>query len=215
MMHRHKAFPLSIVTAGRHLLLIGGGDLGASRLSTAVQFDWAKITFVAPDPTPLTKVWAQADDRVTLHEREMEEQDVEGVDLVIESTMDEELGAKLAGWCRPRGILLNAMDKLPYCDIYYPALIMRGPLLVTIASSGETPALASLLRKLIEQRIGPGWCNAALLMSAKRQALPQNAARMKLMKSIAGSEEFQGYMAENNIEKMREFIEDAARSLSN
>ena len=213
-MNRHKAFPLSFVTTGKHLLLVGGGALGASRLATAVLFDWERITFVAEDPTPETRDLAGTDARVTLHERPIEEFDTDHVDLVIESTMDRQLGARLAGWCRPRKIPLNAMDKLDYCDIYYPALILRGPLILAIASSGETPALASTLRRLLETRLGPGWCNAALLMAETRRALPQNAARMELLKHIAGDERFLNLIAENNITGMRDFIEDATRSMS-
>lgn len=214
-MHKHKAFPLSFVTTGKHLLLAGGGALGANRLATAVQFDWQRITFVAPDPTDETRALAEADERVVLHVRDVVESDIEGVDLVIESTMDKALGARLAEWCRPRKIPLNAMDKLDYCDIYYPALILRGPLILAIASGGETPALASTLRRLLETRLGPGWCNAAMLMAETRRSLPQNAARMELLKRIAADERLLELIADNNIDGMRNLIEHATRSTPN
>ncbi len=213
-MKRHTSFPLTFVTTGRHLLLVGGGDQGTNRLETALRFDWERITFVAPDPTHETRELAKSDQRVSLHERDVEEADVEGVDLVIESTMDMELGERLAAWCRPRRIPLNAMDKLDYCDIYYQALILRGPLMLTISSSGEAPALAALLRRLLEERIGPGWCNAGMLMAEARRALPQNATRMKLMKGIAQDQDFLNCIADNNIEGMRERIADAISRMS-
>lgn len=209
-MYRHKAFPLGFVTTGKHLLLVGGGELGASRLVTARLFDWARITFIAPDPTEATRQEAQADARVNLLERAVAETDVEDdVDLVIESTMDADMGAQLAQWCRPRKIPLNAMDKLDCCDIYYMALILRGPLILAISSGGDTPALAATLRRILEQRMGPGWCNAALQLAETRRSLPQNKARMELMKAIASDEAFLGLMADNDIEGMRKFIEDA------
>ncbi len=200
---------MSFVTTGRHLLLVGGGALGESRLETALDYDWERITFVATDPTPETKTLAHGDTRVHLHERAVAESDLDGVDLVIESTMDDHLGEQLAAWCRPRRIPLNAMDKLDYCDIYYTALIARGPLLLSISSGGDAPALASTLRQLLEQRLGPGWCNAAQLMADARRALPRNAARMKLLKGIASDSVFLDFISENNINGMREFIDDA------
>ena len=210
---RHKAFPLSFVTTGKTLLLVGGGRLGEGRLATAILFDWAHITFVARDPTEDTRALADGDERVTLHERDVEETDVESADLVIESTMDDALGRKLAAWCRPRRIPLNAMDKLAHCDIYYPALILRGPLILAIASSGETPALAATLRKVLEQKMGPGWCNAAMLLAETRRALPASPARMELLKAIANDERLLSLIAENDIEGMRYLIKDATRRM--
>lgn len=212
---KHKAFPLSFVTTGKHLLLVGGGSLGESRLATAVLFDWDRITFVAVDPTPDTRAVAGSDARVTLHERPVRESDIEDVDLVIESTMDKALGRELAGWCRPRRIPLNAMDKLESCDVYYPALILRGPLVLAIASSGETPALAATLRRVLEERMGPGWCNAALLMAETRRSLPQNTARMELLKRIASDERLLDLIARNDIQGMRNLIKDATRRMPN
>ena len=206
---RHKAFPLSFVTTGKHLLLVGGDTLGESRLATALLFDWARITVVATNPTQATREMAQTDERVVFYERETQESDVADVDLVIESTMDEALGQTLAAWCRPRRIPLNAMDKLESCDVYYPALIMRGPLILAIASGGEAPALSATLRRLLEQRLGPGWCNAALLIAEARRALPPSGARMTMLKEIAGDERLPALIAENDIEGMRNLIKDA------
>jgi siroheme synthase-like protein len=212
---RHKAFPLAFVTTGKHLLLVGGGPLGESRLATALLFDWERITFIATDPTPETHDLAAMDERVLLRERAVTEADVDASDIVIESTLDKALGQQLAGWCRPRRIPLNAMDKLESCDVYYPALIMRGPLILAIISGGETPALSATLRRLLEQRLGPGWCNAALLMAETRRALPQNVARMELLKGIAHDERLPALIAENDIRGMRKLIEDAIGRMPN
>ncbi len=211
---RHPAFPLSFVTTGRCLLLVAGGDLGASRLATALEFDWQRIVFVEANPVPLTRELAATDDRVELRERDVEEADVEGVDLVIESTMDDELAGKLAGWCRARRIPFNAMDKLEWCDVFYSALIPRGPLLVSITSGGESPALAALLRRLLAKHMGPGWCNAALLMAETRRSLPRSPARMKMLKSVSEDEGFLTCLAENDIGGMRRHLEDAVRRMS-
>lgn len=213
-MNRHKAFPLSFVTTGRRLLLVGGGELGTRRLSTALVFDWARIVFVEPKPLPETCALAESDARVILHAREIRETDVEGADLVIESTLDEALARRLSEWCRSRRIPLNAMDKLDACDVYYPSLIMRGPLLLSINSGGETPALTSLLRKCLEERIGPGWCNAGLLMAEARRTHVKSEARMKWMKEIAANPCWPDLIAENNIAGMKKLIHDACTRMA-
>ncbi len=213
MTQRHTSFPLSFVVTGKHLLLAGGGALGEQRLDMALRFDWARITMTADHVTDSLRALAESDPRVTLHERAPTETDVETADMVIENTTDRMLAARLAQWCRPRKIPLNAMDKLEFCDVYYPALILRGSLIIAITSSGEAPALTSTLRKLLEARIGPGWCNAALLLSDLRRQLPKNQARMDLLKSLAQDERLLDYIGENNIGGMRKLIEDAVRRL--
>lgn len=211
---RHPAFPLSFVTTGRCLLLVGGGDLGASRLETALDFDWRQIIFVESYPVPLVRELAAQDARVDVRERDVEEADVEGADLVIESSMDDALAAKLAGWCRARRIPFNAMDKMEWCDVFYAGLIQRGPLLVSVTSGGESPALAALLRRLLAERMGPGWCNAAMLMAETRRSLPRSAARMKMLKSVSEDDEFLRCLAENDIGRMRQILEEAVDRMS-
>lgn len=211
---RHPAFPMSFVTTGRCLLLVGGGDLGASRLATALDFDWQRILFVEANPVPLTKELAASDERVELRERDVQEHDVEGADLVIESTMDDTLAETVANWCRARRIPFNAMDKLEWCDVYYSALIERGPLLLSITSGGESPALAALLRRTLSDRMGPGWCNAALLMAETRRSLPRTPARMKMLKAVSEDEGFLNALAENDINAMRRHLDDAVRRMS-
>lgn len=213
MMVRHKAFPLAFVATGKHLLLAGGGALGEQRLEMALRFDWARITMITDSIPDSLRALADSDGRVTLHQRAPTEADVEAADIVIENTTDRTLAAQLAQWCRPRKIPLNAMDKLEFCDVYYPALILRGSLIIAITSSGDAPALTSTLRKLLEARIGPGWCNAALLLSDLRRQLPKSQARMDLLKSLAQDERLLDYIGENNMEGMRKLIEDAVRRL--
>lgn len=208
-MNRHTAFPLSFVVTGKHLLLVGGGEGGLNRLITALLFDWARITITGPDITAEIEDIAALDERVTVLQRRVIEEDVEDVHLVIESTLYDELAESLAKWCRARRIPINAMDKLDQCDVYYPALILRGPLVLAICSNGEAPALTSTLRKLLEQRIGPGWCNAGMLMAEARRKLPRGKARMEMLKSLAVDERMLNFIADNDLRGMRELIDDA------
>lgn len=211
---KHPAFPMSFVTSGRRLVLIGGGTLGAERLQVALDFDWERIVFVEAAPVPRVRELAALDERVDLRERDVEEADVEGADLVIENTMDDDLARRVAAWCRARRIPFNSMDKLEWCDLYYSALIQRGPLLVSVTSGGESPALAALLRRLIEKHMGPGWCNASLLMAETRRNLPRSAARMRMLKAISEDEGFLNCLANNDIEGMRKHLDDAAQTIS-
>ena len=101
------------------------------------------------------------------------------------------------------------MDKLDACDIYYPALVFRGPLIVAINSSGDAPALSATLRKQMEEWMGPGWETAAELLAELRNSLPRSDARMDLLKGIAENRRFIEMIENNDVEGMKEFIDDA------
>lgn len=213
MTGRHTAFPLSLVVTGKHLLLVGGGSLGTDRLHTARRFDWQRITMIAEDATSEIRAMAAEDERVTLYERAVCEDDVEATDLVIDSTTNIPLAETLASWCRPRRIPLNAMDKMECCDVHYPAFIERGPLLLAISSGGETPALAGTLRRLLEKQVGPGWCNAALLLAETRRSLPPGRERMNLLIDLARNKQWLEYIAENNRVELRRMVDEAVDRL--
>ena len=213
-MPRHPAFPLALVTTGRHLLLVGGGPLGADRLRTALDYDWAQITMTAQTPTDLTPdihALAADDPRVVLRDRPCAEADVATADLVIDSTTDEDLAATLSGWCRPRRVPLNAMDKMEYCDIHYPALITRGPLLLAIVSGGQTPALSGTLRRWLDEALGPGWEHAAQRLAEARRATPPGRRRMQMLIDLARDPRLLDGIRRDDQAAMQQLIDEAVR----
>ncbi len=136
---RLKSFPMSVVTTGRKLLIIGGGPEAELRLRHAVQFNWATVSFVAPHvPQNLRDIGA-GDARFTYHERDVAEDDIKAVDLVLEDSADPVLAKKIAGWCEKHGALLNATDKPELCDLFYTSFLVREPLTVAISSGGDAP----------------------------------------------------------------------------
>ncbi len=204
-----------MVTTGRCLLLVGGGALGADRLRTARAYDWAKIIMTAQAENDLTdeiRQLARDDDRVELHDRPCTVADVAHADLVIDSTTDETLAATLGQWCKQRRIPLNAMDKLPYCDVHYPAIIERGPLCIAIISGGQTPAVSGTLRRWLEEALGAGWNHAAELMAEARRACPPGRRRMQMLIDLARDPRLLQAIQQDNQTAMQQLIDDAIQA---
>ncbi len=211
-MARHPAFPIGWVTTNRHLLLVGGSELGADRLRTALRYDWARITLTAQTPddlTPAIHELAAEDDRVKLLDRPCTPGDVAGADLVIDSTTDDALAETVSRWCRARRVPLNAMDKMEYCDVHYPALIERGPLLLAIISGGQTPALSGTLRRWLDDALGPGWEQAAHWLAEARTALPPGRRRMQLLIDLARDPQWVNAIFKNDTKTLRTMIDHA------
>lgn len=200
---RHAAFPVALVTTGRRLLIAGGGPETAGRLSAALRFDWASITLVTLAVRPALRRLAARDDRVRLVERPVRESDVRAVDFVIEGCGDPGVVERLSAWCRRHRRLLNAMDAPPHCDFHCTSFFARGPLVVSIASGGHTPALSAALRRRLEAAVGPGWQTAACHMSAARGCLPPGPARRALMKALAADDRLMDAIARNDRRAIR------------
>jgi uroporphyrin-III C-methyltransferase/precorrin-2 dehydrogenase/sirohydrochlorin ferrochelatase len=206
---RIKAFPVSWVTTGRELLILGGCGERLCRLAHAVRYDWARIHVILPPGAKPVCAACTGDQRVTVSTREVTEDDVARAGLVLEGTRDNALAARLAAWCRKHHVPLNAMDKLDLCDIYYSSLVFREPLVLAISSGGDAPALTSVLSKRLEKMVGPGWGRAAQLLAELRRNLPNTSARSALLCDLAGNEAFLDLVERDDEQGMRKMIQEA------
>jgi precorrin-2 dehydrogenase/sirohydrochlorin ferrochelatase len=89
--------------------------------------------------------------------REFSAKDVKDMFLVIAATNSSAVNATVFRACKKNGILCNAVDDPENCDFFYPAVVRRGALQIAISTNGLSPALASRLRKELEQQFGPEW----------------------------------------------------------
>jgi len=206
---RHRAVPIGLVTTCRTLLVIGiGRDIGP-RLKHAKLFDWYRIHVMWPElPTEIASI-AQDDERFIIHRRLPVEDDIARADVVIEDCQNQPLAEQIAGWCRSHRRLLNAIDKPELCDLYYMSLIFRDPLILSITSGGDAPAVAAALRRTLEESISPGWSTAARLMAEARNNLPSGQARKDLLLSLAKNNSFLQLIEANDEQGLKDLIDDA------
>jgi siroheme synthase-like protein len=208
-----KAFPISWVTTGRKLLIVGGGHEADVRLRHALLFEWVSITVVMPQVPAAMREIAGTDTRVVFREGDVTEDDVRAADFVFEDSGRLEVAQQLRAWCDACRVPLNATDKPDLCDCYYMSMLIRDPLLVCIGSGGQAPAIASALRRYLDARIGPGWVSAAKVMSGARDRLPSGQVRFDLLRKIARHPCFLDLVERNDVAGMQNFVEHELRSL--
>ena len=66
---------------------------------------------------------------------------------------------------------VNAADDPALCSFTLPSVVRRGPLLVTVATGGHSPALATWLRARLEKELGPEYEVLLQLLSEARDRL--------------------------------------------
>lgn len=108
--------------------------------------------------------------------------------LAIVAIDDEEAAVAAVARLKSRGILVNAVDRLPLCDFTLPAIVDRDPVLIAIGTGGASAGLAKALRQrleaLVPERLGIVARTMASARSALRVRFPEPAARRKAIDSV-------------------------------
>jgi precorrin-2 dehydrogenase/sirohydrochlorin ferrochelatase len=93
---------------------------------------------------------------------------LDGALLAVVGTGDRPLDREIATAARERGVLVNTVDDIPYCDWSYPAVLRRGDLTVSFATAGIAPALAVRLRDRLGEEVGPEYAELVSLFGEVR-----------------------------------------------
>jgi uroporphyrin-III C-methyltransferase/precorrin-2 dehydrogenase/sirohydrochlorin ferrochelatase len=96
---------------------------------------------------------------------------LDGARIVIDTSGDDELGARVYQDAEERGILVNVLDRPHRCRFIAPAVVDRHPLQIAISTAGESPYLAAALRRRLESLFGSEWSAFVALVGRLRRDL--------------------------------------------
>ena len=164
-----KYYPVHLDIKNRHCLVVGGGAVGTRKVKTLLECD-ARVTVVSPKPTEQLKKLASGG-VISLQERSYQSDDLKGMFLVIGATDDERLNHQVSQDAEQARILCNIADRPEVCNFILPSIVQRGDLIITISTSGQSPALAKKLRQQLETQFGKEYAEFLLLMGAIRKKL--------------------------------------------
>ncbi len=164
-----RYYPVHLNIKNRNCLVVGGGAVGTRKVNTLLACG-ARVTVVSPDPTQQLKKMA-VEESITLRERAYRTVDLKDMFLVIGATDDEKLNRQISEEAEQIGILCNIADRPEACNFILPSVVQRGDLVITISTSGQSPALAKRLRRELEAQFGEEYADFLLLMGAIRKKL--------------------------------------------
>lgn len=133
-------FPVFLKLADRAVLLVGGGQVAASKLP-ALQKAGARVTVVAPKIAP-----AIATSDVRVIQRRFRAADLDGQWLAV-SAATPSVNRQVARAAERRRVFVNAVDDSRHASAYLGGVLRRPGVTVAISTDGEAPALAALLRE--------------------------------------------------------------------
>ena len=189
-------FPMLLKLAGRRCLVVGAGTVAAGKIDRLLRCG-AGLTVVSPRAIAAIQELA-ASGRLAWQCREFAAGDVPGHLLVVAATNSGATNATIFQACREQGVLCNAVDDPQHCDFIYPAVVRRGPLQIAISTGGRSPALASRLRRELEEQFAPEWGAWIDELGRQRDALAGEAlspeSRRARIEQITSREAFAEFL---------------------
>ncbi len=177
-----KYYPIHLDIKNRSCLIVGGGAVGTRKVNTLLECG-AHVTVVSPDPTAhLARLASEGS--ITLRKRAYRSDDLAGMFLVIGATDDETLNRQVSQDAERAQILCNIADRPEVCNFILPSIVHRGDLVITISTSGKSPALAKHLRQKLETQFGQEYADLLVLMGAIRQKLLSQAHEPEAHKAL-------------------------------
>ena len=140
-------FPLCINLENKSFVVVGSGRIAMRKLAAIRQFT-DKIKIITKEP-----IKEDLYDGIKIERKTFDEDDLEGADFVITATGSRERDEAIVASCKAKGIPVNAADDREECDFFLPGIIKRGDLVVSVSTSGKSPAYSRYLREQIEDML--------------------------------------------------------------
>jgi precorrin-2 dehydrogenase / sirohydrochlorin ferrochelatase len=159
-------YPVNLILAGRSVLVVGGGDVATSKVRGLLDGGADLVTVVAPDVSPEIEGMPVGVERRPYHSPEAGDHR-----LVITATGDPAVDRRVHADAEAAGVWVNSADDPDNCTFTLPARVRRRQLLVTVATGGHSPALATWLRRRFEEEFGPEYDELLELLSSERERI--------------------------------------------
>ena len=160
---------VDLLVRGKVALVFGGGAQARAR-STALAREGARVVRV-PEPsatTPAARKRPAGKERSSWTDPTRLMRQYRPA-LVVSVLMEEKRNRAIVDAAHAVGALVHVFDRPALSDISMPSVGSAGPIRVAVSTSGQSPAMAAILRRRLERRIRP-----------------EDVARVRLQKRLRG-----------------------------
>ena len=158
-------FPLMADLTGVSVLVVGGGPVAARKAASRIR-SGALVTLVAP------AICAEAADLdVTIDRRTYRSGEAALYRLVVTATGVTEVDQQVYDDAVAAEVWVNSADDPARCTFILPAVLRHGPVVMSVSTSGTSPALAGWLRDRLAEEYGEWVVGVAADLAAQRERL--------------------------------------------
>ena len=144
-------YPAHINLQDRKCLVVGGGTV-AERKVVAMLLSGGDVTVISPDATELLTLLANIG-TIRWHKRELQVDDTRGYFLVCAATDFTDINAAVFAEAHDKHKirLVNVVDVIPQCTFAAASVVTDGEILMSISTSGKSPATSRRIREHFEE----------------------------------------------------------------
>ncbi|MBF0210390.1 MAG: bifunctional precorrin-2 dehydrogenase/sirohydrochlorin ferrochelatase [Desulfamplus sp.] len=194
-----KYYPVSLDIRDKSCLVVGGGSVGARKALTLARCG-AIVKVVSPifsdefNKKIVDINGNKTGDMVQIRciQKYYDSDDLDSIFIVVGATDNMVLNKKIAADAKAKQILCNIADFPEGSSFVLPSIVQRGDLVITVSTSGNSPAFAKKLRKELELQFGDEYAAFLTIMGKIRKwLLAQNhlpESHAKLFRELVNSE---------------------------
>lgn len=138
-------FPVNINIENKKCFVIGGGTVAKRKANMLLDFG-ADVTVVAEE-------LKQDFEGCKVLKKPFEYDDIKSAFFVVASTDNKKLNSEIAQYCRENNIYVNSVTNADDCTFTLSSYIRQGDVVISVNTSGKSPALSKYLREYIEKII--------------------------------------------------------------
>ena len=175
-------FPAFLKLQGRRVVVVGGGPVAASKLSS-LQAAGADVTVVAPEICDAIRTAG-----VAIRQKPFAPSDLDDAWFVV-AAAPPDVNRRVAEEAKHRQVFVNAVDDPANASVYLGGVVRRDGVTLAISTDGAAPALAGLLREALDFMLPDdlGTWNARareLRASWRARGVPMEARRPELLEAL-------------------------------
>ncbi|NOH79794.1 siroheme synthase [Vibrio sp. RE86] len=194
-------FPLFMDLNHKAVLVVGGGEVASRKVDSLIRAG-ANVTIVSPHVEDyLANLieaqechWVQGFYSETLLENHYVQ--------VWATTDNPDLNHQVHHDAKKKGILVNVVDDLPYCDFITPSMINRGRIQIALSSGGGSPVLIRNMREKLESVLPQNLSLQADFATSKRKDIKQKLATVDERRKF-----WEAFFARSDVEKAQSNVQ--------
>jgi precorrin-2 dehydrogenase/sirohydrochlorin ferrochelatase len=183
-------YPAYLDLRDRPCLVIGGGVVAERKVLGLLEAG-AEVTIISPSLTLKLQDLA-ASGKIAHHPKKFDEKDLTNAYLVIAATDSADVNTRAAQACKKNYVLVNAVTPPEESTFIVPSIVERGELLISVSTSGTSPALSKKIRQELEAQYGKEYELFLQKFSAIRKRvlenIPDEQKRRALFQAIVDSD---------------------------
>jgi precorrin-2 dehydrogenase/sirohydrochlorin ferrochelatase len=181
-----RYLPIELDVQGREALVVGGGNLIASKVDRLVEAG-ARVTVIAPGDVDAGVRAHARGGRVALLRRAFEPADLEGKTIVFAEPGDEALSQQLFAWGSREGRLVCTLDRPEVCTFINPAVVSTPALTMSFSTAGASPGTLRRIREDLGALFAdPRFGRYIDALRALRATLPRGERAARMAAAVEG-----------------------------